>query len=237
MLIEVDKFGLLPLPHPPTPESTYAVVDRIIESVPKEWKLSNSSPNYSTEVYYKVMDSEPWFLRKTLHDADTHPFEWFKRAIYDDHFDNMVKYYEVVQSNELKVEREGGWKGYTLKYKLPAPFAERDLATWLLKDYSDEDNTFTVVALPADIPLPEDATTRGVYSFFHRVRKTEDNQVEWIMGQTSDMKGNLPRWVQNYSIGGILVSDVKDFVNWLDANYGVVGEDGEESDENFEDAE
>ncbi|KAK9255221.1 hypothetical protein V1507DRAFT_53126 [Lipomyces tetrasporus] len=226
-------FGLEPLPTPPTTSSVLALVSEIIDSVPDSWKLSKSSPNYSTAVYHKVLGTEPWFVRRSVH---SHPFEWFKRALYHDHFENVVKYYDVVKSASLKEEREA-WRGYTLKYKLPSPFADRDIAEWLLTHIpEDNEHEFIIVAVPADIPLPEDAITRGVYSFFHRVRKTENNDVEWIIGQTSDMKGNLPRWVQNMSIAGILVNDVQSFVDWMDENYGSQ-KGSEEDDDDFQDAE
>ncbi|KAK9488890.1 hypothetical protein V1527DRAFT_516722 [Lipomyces starkeyi] len=211
------EFSLQPIPVPPTTCSVLSLVSEIIDSVPDSWRVSKSSANYSTVVYNKVIGAEPWYLRRSVHD---HPFEWFKRALYQDHFDNMVKYYDVVKSASLAKERDA-WRAYTLKYTLPSPFAERDIATWLLTHIpADNENEFIIVALPADIPLPEDATTRAVYAFFHRVRKTEDNEVEWIVGQTSDMKGNLPRFVQNMSIAGILVNDVQSFLGWMDDNYG-----------------
>ncbi|KAK9240576.1 hypothetical protein V1525DRAFT_209647 [Lipomyces kononenkoae] len=213
---DLDQFGLEPLPFPPTTASVLGLVSEIIDSVPDSWTVSKSSANYSTVVYYKVIDGEPWFLRRSVHD---HPFEWFKSALYEDHFGNMVKYYDVVKSVSQKVESDA-WKGYTLKYSLPLPFAGRDIAAWLFKHIpTDNENEFIIVALPADIPLPEDATTRAFYSFFHRVRKTENNEVEWIMGQTSDMQGNLPRWLQSMSVAGILVNDVPTFVKWMDDNY------------------
>ncbi|KAK9368485.1 hypothetical protein V1509DRAFT_623052 [Lipomyces kononenkoae] len=214
---DLDQFGLEPLSFPPTSASVLALVSEIIDSVPDSWTVSKSSPNYSTVVYYKVLNGEPWFLRRSVHD---HPFEWFKSALYDDHFGNMVKYYDVVKSATQTTE-QNSWKGFTLKYTLPWPFAQRDIAAWLFAHMpTDNENEFTIVVLPADIPLPEDCTTRAVYSFFHRVRKTEDNKVEWIMGQTSDMRGSLNRWTQNMSVPGILVTDIPTFLNWMDDNYG-----------------
>jgi hypothetical protein len=50
------------------------------------------------------------------------------------------------------------------------------------------------------------------------------------------MKGNLPRWLQNMSIAGILVNDVKSFLGWMDDNYGSE-EEVEAGDHDFQMAE
>ncbi|KAK9449389.1 uncharacterized protein V1518DRAFT_415872 [Limtongia smithiae] len=225
---ELEAFHLEPLPEPPTIESTMNVINDIISTAPSSWKLSTKQEQFSSEVYWKYIANELWYMRRSYHDPEAHPYEWFKRALVDDHFDNMVAYYEVVKSAQLAEEREGGWRGYLLQYGLPAPFARRDIATWLyITEPEESKHEFFIAAMPADLPLPEDATTRGVYSFFHRLRKTEDNKLEWIVAQTSDMKGNLPRWVQNMSIPGIMQQDVIDFTNWMELNYGETPEDEE----------
>ncbi|KAK9462075.1 uncharacterized protein V1516DRAFT_636463 [Lipomyces oligophaga] len=221
---EIKKFGLEPLVDPPTTDSAINLVQDIISTVPKEWKVSKASNDaYSSTVYWKYIDGELWYLRTSVHDLSENEelYDWFKKTLYEDHFNHMVNYYDVVKEVNFATTK-GDWDGYNLSYSLPAPFADRAIATWLMTHTPEDadDETFYVVATPADIPLPSDAVTRGVYSFFHRVRKTEDNKIEWVMGQTSDMRGNLPRWVQNMSIPGILVSDVDDFMKWLQKNYG-----------------
>lgn len=181
----VKEISLEPVPHPPSASSTLDLVREIIDTIPHEWKLSKSGPKYGTKVYYKQIGPELWYTRTTVHDSNEHPYDWFKRTLYDDLFKNMMGYFDVIKEYKLSVEKGQGWQGYNLKYTLPAPFAQRDLATWLLPILPDENKEeFFVVALPADIPLPEDATTRGVYAFFHRVRKLEDGNVEWILGST-----------------------------------------------------
>lgn len=183
---EIQKFGLDPMAHPPTAESALALVDKIIETLPKQgWKLSKSDPAYEANVYWKYIDSELWYSRTTIHDANTHPFEWFKRTFSDKHFENMTSYYEMVKEATLVEEKDQDWKSFYLTYLLPPPFAERDIASWSLAVTPDEKkDEFYVIALPADLPLQTETTTRGVYSFFNKIRKIDDNKIEWIMGQT-----------------------------------------------------
>ncbi|KAK7207918.1 hypothetical protein BZA70DRAFT_30172 [Myxozyma melibiosi] len=229
----IKEFTLNPVPHPPSAESTLALVKDIIATIPDGWKFTKGGANFETKVYYKYIGPELWYARTTIHDGSKHPYEWFKRTLYQDLFKNMMGYFDVIKEYKLSVEQEQGWQGYNLKYTLPAPFAQRDLATWLLPIMPEEDkDEFYVVAMPADIPLPEDATTRGVYAFFHRVRKLENGDVEWTLGTTSDMKGNLPRWVQNLSVPGLLVSDVQTFVDWMEDNYKpIIVPEGEQTEE------
>ncbi|KAK7207919.1 hypothetical protein BZA70DRAFT_272505 [Myxozyma melibiosi] len=220
-VFEIKKFGLDPHPHPPTAESALALAETILESLPsKGWKLSKDMPEHKASVHWKTIDSELWYSRSTIQDATKYPFEWFKRALYDEIFENMVSYYEMVREATC-VEEKKGWKGYRLTYLLPPPFAERDIATWLYT-YTPEDreDEFTVIALPADYELQDEANTRGVYSFVHKVRKLDDDKIEWLMAQTSDMRGNLPRWVQNYSIPGVLLGDIPVILKWMEDQYG-----------------
>ncbi|KAK9476568.1 hypothetical protein V1514DRAFT_359500 [Lipomyces japonicus] len=214
---DLDEFGLTPLLNPPTTESVLNLVDRFVSSY-SDWKKSKSLPEDELFVYYNTVANEPWYIRSSVHNDEEYPFAWFKKALLNDHFGNMVNYYDIVQSFEL-AKKHGDWNGYTLKYLLPSPFANRDLATWLFTTESATEDEFTVVAVPADIPLPENST-RAVYSFFHRVTKDADGRVTWILGTTSDMKGNLPRWIQSMSIPGILVNDLSSFLDWIADNYG-----------------
>ncbi|KAK9457587.1 hypothetical protein V1511DRAFT_509027 [Dipodascopsis uninucleata] len=183
------------------------------------WSVAKSLDDYQAKVYTGTFEGEPWFVRKSVFDGETYPMEWFRKALYENHFENLVEYYDVAQSCSLH-ESRGEWQGYKLDYALPPPFTKREITQWLtIKDTSgDEGEQFYIFSVPADYELSPEAT-RGVYSFFQVVRKLEDGSIEWISASTSDMRGNIPRWLQSMKLPALLINDIDIFLRWMTSQY------------------
>ncbi|KAK9473679.1 uncharacterized protein V1510DRAFT_413584 [Dipodascopsis tothii] len=230
----MDKFdlNLIPAGEVPALADAVALAKEIFAEAPT-WPRNRASTD-DLQVYSTTRDGEPWFAR--VADVDV-PFDYFKQAFVPNFFESMVEFYEYVNAQK-PIDDAGEWKGYELHYILPGYFADRNITEWFGYTCDDDAREFYIFALPADLPLAEGAT-RAVYVFFHHVREDpETKQVCWSMAQTSDMRGNLPRWMQNMSIPGIFVSDVPKFCNYLRKKFGdgtdLDAEDGPTTDDVLE---
>lgn len=98
-------------------------------------------------------------------------------------------------------------------------FTDREMAVWILTIQPDpEVKQFFVISLPASHAV-EPHVTRAEYCAIEMVTYIEaESQVEWIMAQTSDARGNIPRWIQERSVTASVVGDVPCFIKWAKEN-------------------
>lgn len=107
---------------------------------------------------------------------------------------------------------------FTVHYKFPKLFSDREMAIWVLAIQPDPTiEQFLVISLPATHPVSSHVT-RAVYCAIEVVTyKEEENHVEWIMAQTSDARGSIPRWIQDRSVTATVASDVPSFITWANS--------------------
>lgn len=89
------------------------------------------------------------------------------------------------------------------------------MAVWVLAVQPDPAvKQFLVISLPA-VHAVSPAVTRAVYCAIEVVTyKEEEGHVEWVMAQTSDARGSIPRWIQDKSVTASVASDVPCFIAW-----------------------
>jgi hypothetical protein len=63
----------------------------------------------------------------------------------------------------------------------------------------------------------------GFYVSIERIRKLDDGKIEWLLGTASDAAGNLPLWIQDKALGGIVWKDVPLFLGWIAKERGKPG--------------
>lgn len=89
------------------------------------------------------------------------------------------------------------------------------MAIWILSIQPDpEVPQFFVISLPSSHEVSSDVT-RAVYCAIEVITyKEEEGHVEWLMAQTSDARGSIPRWIQDKSVTASVASDVPSFIEW-----------------------
>lgn len=74
--------------------------------------------------------------------------------------------------------------------------------------------TIFVISLPSAHTVSTHLT-RAVYCAIEVVTfKEEEGHVEWLMAQTSDARGSIPRWIQDKSVTASVAADVPSFIGW-----------------------
>lgn len=93
------------------------------------------------------------------------------------------------------------------------------MAIWILTVQPDpEVKQFFVISLPASHAVSSTVTRAEYCSIEVLTYNESESHVEWIVAQTSDAKGNIPRWIQDRSVTATVVSDVPHFVEWAKEN-------------------
>lgn len=89
------------------------------------------------------------------------------------------------------------------------------MAVWILCIQPDPSvSQFFVVSLPSTHQVSEDVT-RAVYCAVEAVTfNAAENRVDWVMAQTSDARGSIPRWIQDKSVTASVAADVPSFISW-----------------------
>lgn len=98
-------------------------------------------------------------------------------------------------------------------------FSDREMAVWILAIQPDPDvKQFLVISLPSSHAVSPNVT-RAKYCAIEVITYIEtESHVEWLMAQTSDAKGNIPRWIQDRSVTASVAADVPSFVEWAKQN-------------------
>lgn len=213
-----------------------AVVHLYSRTVPAEALQTIAKENESVKVDAEKLAQETWFLRQSVHkdaaELGTASWEEFVQSFKKQHAEAELKFTDSIQSTHLfqewdcsgvEVEVDGDvWTDWTLKYeesvhKLPAPLNKRVFpvlqATASAKGRKD---VFIVQVYVDGGPTSPDAkdALRASYTSVERIREIGDG-IEWTMGTVSNAKGNLPQWVQNMSIAGMVAKDVGMFLEWI----------------------
>lgn len=89
------------------------------------------------------------------------------------------------------------------------------MAVWVLAVQPDPQvKQFFVISLPSAHTVSTHLT-RAVYCAIEVVTfKEEEGHVEWLMAQTSDARGSIPRWIQDKSVTASVAADVPSFIGW-----------------------
>lgn len=98
-------------------------------------------------------------------------------------------------------------------------FSDREMAIWILTvQPAPEVKQFFVISLPSSHEVSP-SVTRAEYCSIEVITYIEaESHVEWLMAQTSDAKGNIPRWIQDRSVTASVAADVPSFIEWAKKN-------------------
>lgn len=94
-------------------------------------------------------------------------------------------------------------------------FSDREMAIWVLGVQPDPAvDQFFVISLPSSHKISSHAT-RAVYCAIEMITyNKKENTIEWLMAQSSDAGGSIPRWVQDKSVTASVAADVPSFITW-----------------------
>lgn len=186
------------------------------------WKKGKTyTPQGQTvETFHQRIDGDFWMARVSRHKDVT--FEQFKEGILENHTEKEVQYIPLLDSFKRldKSSECPDWESILVHYKFPRFFSDREMTVWILAIQPDENKKqFVVISIPSDRPVTDhESVTRAYYCSIEVVTYLEDQQcVEWKMAQTSDAKGNIPRWIQDSSVTASVIEDVPHFIAWIKA--------------------
>ncbi|CAN6646098.1 hypothetical protein TRVA0_021S01640 [Trichomonascus vanleenenianus] len=174
----------------------------------------------AVDTYHTRIEGDFWMARYSKHKDVS--FDQFKRGIFDNHTENEVKYIPLLHSfKELKApESDPGWRGILVRYKFPRMFSDREMTVWITCVQPDpEVEQFVVISLPSTEEIHDKSVTQAHYCSIEVITYNAEEQcVEWLMAQTSDARGNIPRWIQDRSVTHSVVEDVPSFIEWAKTN-------------------
>ncbi|TQS32754.1 hypothetical protein Golomagni_06923, partial [Golovinomyces magnicellulatus] len=213
-----------------------AVVHLFSRTVPADELKAVASANESVNVDKDKIAQETWFLRQSVHkdaaELGTATWDEFVKSFKDEHAEAELSFTESIQSThmfqewdcsgvEIQVD-DDTWTDWTLKYeesvhKLPPPLTKRVFPVLQATASAKGRKDVLIVQVYVDggptSPEAKEAL-RASYTSIERIRETGDG-IEWTMGTVSNAKGNLPQWVQNMSIAGMVAKDVGMFLEWI----------------------
>jgi hypothetical protein len=202
---------------PPADRVMASAVD-FMSRIRKEWKEGKTHKTSVGPVrtFHTKDGRDFWMARYSTHSDVT--YEEFRQSIFENHTKNELEYIELL-SDYRPVEAPESvapWQHYVVHYKFPSLFSDREMAIWVgCFEPDPSKKQFLVVTLPSTTPT-DHSFTRAIYCSLELVTyDDETNSVHWLMAQTSDSRGNIPRWIQDSSVSGMVVQDVPSFVNWV----------------------
>lgn len=188
--------------------------------------------------------SETWYCRRSCHrnaaEKGTADWEEFKFAFKDNHPATEDAFTPTVigarealvwDCNGIEIDlKEEKWIDLTLtavemKHKIdPKPLKNRTFPIIQITAALDNVQEFIVVSIPLTdfdkSPHSEFAKDKSLvvaaYTSIERIRVLPSNgEIEWLMATASNAKGNLPIWMQNMAVPGLLPKDVEMFMGWI----------------------
>ncbi|KAI3323444.1 hypothetical protein HD806DRAFT_496690 [Xylariaceae sp. AK1471] len=148
---------------------------------------------------------------------------------------------EVIGANEayrwdcsgIEAEVAGqSWNKFSLvvvemRHKIGRPFLKDRTFPVLQLSCAMTESTGAPEFVIVSIPVPDFANSGygklcneagvqlGFYVSIERIRKLDGGRIEWLLGTASDAAGNLPLWIQDKALGGIVWKDVPLFLGWI----------------------
>jgi hypothetical protein len=199
------------------PDSSLAVKSALefVNSIHSKWTKGKFYSHGGVQTYHSRINGDFWMARASKHTDVS--FDSFKRGLLENHTDNEVKYIPLLESFKRlpSVDKLPGWECTLVHYKFPRFFSDREMTIWLHAVQPDpEVKQFIVISLPADRTVSEHVA-RAYYCSIELVTYNEQEEcVDWLMAQTSDACGNIPRWLQDRSVTSSVVADVPHFIAW-----------------------
>lgn len=179
------------------------------DKIEKTWK---EGPVYYNIIQtYTTWQGKDFWAARVSYNPDL-SYEDMKATVLENHTAHEAQYIDLIHSfEELTVPNPlVGWYSALIRYRLPFPLNDRDMAIWLAST-EVRPGLFIVFTLPRAMQTKH---TRGYYMSVEVVSQME-NGVKWIMAQTSDVGGWVPRWMQNPAITATIAQDVQLFKSWL----------------------
>ncbi|ANB15563.1 hypothetical protein AWJ20_3191 [Sugiyamaella lignohabitans] len=207
------------------PNSTVAVQTALnfMSQVKSAWTKGKFYSDGQVQTYHHTASNGDFWMARESNHKDV-SFEEFRSAILLNHTENEVKYIPLLDSfkrlepvTSPETPDAHDWESLLVHYKFPKFFSDREMTVWLLAIQPNEDvKEFLVISLPSNRPVTDsEHVTQAYYCSIEHVKYNEqEQQVEWLMAQTSDAKGNIPRWIQNKSVTSSVVEDVPHFISW-----------------------
>ncbi|CDO53990.1 hypothetical protein DV495_001428 [Geotrichum candidum] len=201
-----------------------AAAHEFVTQIKIDWTKTKVYP-HDVHTYTTRQGNDFWMSRISYHTDVT--FDQFKSAILEDHTRNEVKYIPLLDSardhedepDVIPEDHPDGWKAFTVHYKFPRLFSDREMAVWVLAVQPDpEIKQFIIISVPSSHAVSPHVTRAEYLAIEVVTYIEEEGHVEWIMAQTSDAKGNIPRWIQDKSVTASVVADVPSFIDWAKKN-------------------
>lgn len=200
----------------PSPETVIPQALDFMTRVTTEWKEGKT---YKTDAgpvrtFHNKNGNDYWMARYSAHTDVT--YEEFRSGIFENHTKNELGYIELLDS----YRPAGGdvpepWQHFIVHYKFPRLFSDREMAIYI-SCFEPEavKKQFLVVTLPS-AAATDPNFQRAIYCSLELVTYDESTQsVQWLVAQTSDSRGSIPRWIQEQSVAGMVAQDVPSFIKW-----------------------
>ncbi|GMM50559.1 hypothetical protein DASB73_015170 [Starmerella bacillaris] len=162
-------------------------------------------------IFNKWHGNDYWCMRVSNHIHIT--YEDMLATIFHNHTENEKDYMDSIESyKSMDPSKDGSWQSKVVTYKLPFPFAKRDMVFWMVHEESFLDNQFLIITLPRDTTVEN---CKGMYVAIEEVTRLEDGGIQWSMATTSEAGGLIPRFIQRMALPGAIANDIPQFEKWI----------------------
>lgn len=215
-MFELKEYSETALPE--VPEMLQQAQEFI--SVDNHWTHRKVSER--AHIFTKWNGNDFWAMRVSNHINLT--YEDMLAAIFHNHTENEKEYIEMIEKYKLlDPSKDESWQSKIVTYRLPFPFAKRDMVFWMVHEETFVGNQFVIVTLPRDVAVEN---CKGMYVAIEEVTRLEDGGVQWSMATSSQAGGMIPNFVQRLALPNAIASDIPQFEKWINKkkrqNNGVV---------------
>lgn len=187
------------------------------------------------QTYNTYVDGEYWSCRESCHHVTTDDYMKIVKALNGSEKIPGTQDWVLndrAKRNELEVDyidllkkcnvlgEFKQWVLVNLHYELGASLNTREFNEWVfpIEPYVSEqgEEICMVVSLVSDAPLNIETNTRGLYASVEQLRYNyHTNELIWVMATTTEVGGNIPKWLQNATIAKSIATDVARLLEYL----------------------
>lgn len=204
-MFELKEYGETTLPD------VMDVLDQAQEFISVDNQWTHRKVSERAHIFTKWHNDDFWAMRVSNHINLT--YEDMLATIFHNHTENEKEYIEMVENYKLlDPSKDASWQSKIVTYRLPFPFAKRDMAFWMIKEETLVGKQFVIVSMPRDVSVEN---CKGMYVSIEEVTRLETGGVQWTMATTSQAGGLIPNFLQRYALPGAIAADIPQYERWV----------------------
>jgi len=110
---------------------------------------------------------------------------------------------------------------WTLYYSFSPPMSPRVFTVLQITHLDTENRIGLIISIPVDLSnepelakIEEKGAAKGRYVCVERVKELSNGNVEWKLATSSTPGGNIPQFMVDRSMPGLISNDVPQFLKW-----------------------